>query len=69
MERTAYTQLYAWKQNADRKPLILNGARQVGKTWLLRTFGKQEYENTAYINCDGNKQAEELFNGDYDTER
>ncbi len=69
MERTAYTQLYAWKQNADRKPLILNGARQVGKTWLLRTFGKQEYVNTAYINCDGNKQAEELFNGDYDTER
>lgn len=52
MERLAYRELIAWKHKDDRKPLILNGARQVGKTWLLKEFGSREYENLAYINCD-----------------
>lgn len=41
-----------WKNNPDKKPLILNGARQVGKTWLLQNFGKEEYKSVAYINCE-----------------
>ena len=43
MERTVFQQLTEWKSKRDRKPLILNGARQVGKTWLLRKFAKREY--------------------------
>lgn len=52
MERQAYQKLLDWKKKKDRKPLILNGARQVGKTWLIKEFGSREYENLAYINCD-----------------
>lgn len=47
MERTALQQLIEWKGRADRKPLILNGARQVGKTWLLREFARTEYKKEA----------------------
>ncbi len=50
MKRQVYSQLLAWKNDSDRKPLILNGARQVGKTWILKEFGKNEYKNVAYIN-------------------
>ena len=52
MKRLAYERLVEWKKSKDRKPLILNGARQVGKTWLLKEFGSREYESVAYINCD-----------------
>ena len=52
MERKAYKQLLEWKNNPRHKPLIVNGARQVGKTWLLKYFGEKEYKNVAYINCD-----------------
>ena len=52
MERLTYRKLLDWKKNKNRKPLILNGARQVGKTWLIKEFGSREYENLAYINCD-----------------
>ena len=52
MERLAYQKLIGWKNSKDRKPLIINGARQVGKTWLLKEFGSREYENVVYINCD-----------------
>ena len=45
MERLAYKQLLEWKNRSNRKPLILNGARQVGKTWLLKEFGANEYSN------------------------
>ena len=68
MERTVYQQLYAWKNKDDRKPLILNGARQVGKTWLLKEFGKHEYDNVAYINCDETVEMKQAF-VDFDTER
>lgn len=68
MERLAYKQLLAWKNSDTRKPLILQGARQVGKTWLLKEFGKNEYKNVAYISCEKNERIQELFS-DYDTMR
>jgi len=69
MERSIITQLKAWKQSPLRKPLILAGARQVGKTYILREFGKREYENVAYINCDNNPAVAGLFAEDYDMKR
>ena len=68
MERLIYSDLLKWKHNANRKPLILNGARQVGKTWILKEFGRREYEKTAYINCEKAVQIEEVF-GDFDSSR
>lgn len=68
MERLAYRKLIEWKNKADRKPLIVGGARQVGKTWLLNEFGNNEYESMAYINCDKTADMKNLFS-DYDTER
>ena len=49
MKRQIYNELMVWKNRKDRKPLVILGARQVGKTWIMRHFGKQEYENVAYI--------------------
>lgn len=69
MERNIYQKLLEWKVSRDRKPLILNGARQVGKTWLLKAFGKQEYNKVAYINCDKNKMLQDVFGTDYDMKR
>lgn len=54
MEREIMTDLVKWRDRSDRKPLILLGARQVGKTYILKEFGKMYYEQTAYINCDDN---------------
>ena len=68
MKRLVYDSLIKWKQNKDRKPLILNGARQVGKTWLLQEFGSNEYENMAYINCDSTAEISDAFS-DFDVER
>lgn len=61
--------LIAWKERVDRKPLILLGARQVGKTYILKEFGRQHYDNVAYINCDNNELAKGLFEPDYDMQR
>ncbi len=63
MERVAHSSLLAWKHDVARKPLILRGARQVGKTWLLREFGRREYERTAYVNCQGDPSATAVFAG------
>jgi predicted AAA+ superfamily ATPase len=68
MERQAYQKLLDWKKKKDRKPLILNGARQVGKTWLIKEFGSREYENLAYINCDEVTAMKGVFS-DFNTER
>ena len=68
MERFIYKELIAWKNSKERKPLILEGARQVGKTWILKEFGRNEYERIAYINCDNNKQMNILFS-DFDVSR
>lgn len=68
MKRQVYSQLLAWKNDKDRKPLILDGARQVGKTWILKEFGRNEYKNVAYINCDDSPEILSLFS-DYDIKR
>jgi len=68
MYRTVYEELLKWKNSVYRKPLILNGARQTGKTWLLKEFGKKEYKNMAYINCDNNPAMQNVFT-DFDTSR
>lgn len=69
MKRTAMGELIRWKESKYRKPLIIRGARQVGKTWLMKEFGKTVYKNTAYINFDKNKQMQELFSADLNVER
>lgn len=69
MERKVYRQLLEWKNNPHRKPLILNGARQVGKTWLLKHFGEREYKNVAYVNCDKSVQMRAVFEDGYDIPR
>ncbi len=68
MERSLYSSLIEWKNSKDRKPLIIEGARQVGKTWLLKEFGEKEFENYVYINCENNPQLEDVFM-DYDVQR
>ena len=69
MKRKIYRQLLKWKERADRKPLVLLGARQVGKTWIMRHFGKQEYAKVAYVNCDDEPRMRQLFELDYDIDR
>lgn len=68
MKRKIYEELLNWKNSNDRKPLILDGARQVGKTWILKEFGREEYQNVAYINCDKAAEMKTLF-FDYDINR
>jgi len=58
--------LVTWSKSPDRKPLVLRGARQVGKTWLLKEFGSKEFVNTAYVNCQRDKSAQSIFSGDLD---
>ena len=65
MRRKAYNQLLEWKESDSRKPLLLLGARQVGKTWLMKEFGKHEYENVAYINCDTSRRLPGYNRADY----
>ena len=62
MKRKITQQLIEWKYSPSRKPLILNGARQVGKTFILREFGKQNYKNTVYINLESNSAISSIFN-------
>ena len=69
MYRIAMEQLLNWKSNTRRKPLIIEGARQVGKTWLMKEFGKQAYADTVYINFDSNSRMADLFSADLDTDR
>lgn len=69
MKRILYNSLLHWKVAPDRKPLILEGARQVGKTWLLTEFGKNEFDNLVYVNCHDDPTARNLFNQDLKVER
>lgn len=69
MDRTAMEELRKWKRSERRKPLIIEGARQVGKTWLMKEFGHRAYADTVYINFDANPRMAELFASDLDTER
>lgn len=69
MYRTAIEELYNWKNSSDRKPLIIEGARQVGKTWLMKEFGNRAYEKCYYINFDANVAMSDLFSKDLDVYR
>ena len=69
MYRSAIEKLKKWKKSYFRKPLIIEGARQVGKTWLMKEFGKECYKKTVYINFDSNRQMRELFSSDLNIER
>ena len=69
MYRIAMEKLLKWKDSKRRKPLIIEGARQVGKTWLMKEFGKQAYKDAVYINFDSNSRMMELFMSDLDTDR
>ena len=69
MYRIAIEKLYKWKNSKRRKPLIIEGARQVGKTWLMKEFGEQAYAETVYINFDSNSRMADLFSADLDTDR
>lgn len=69
MYRNIMERLKEWKVKERRKPLILAGARQVGKTYILKEFGEKEFDNVAYINCDDNVLAKDLFTQDYDMRR
>ena len=69
MYRNKIKELENWKKAKNRKPLIIRGARQVGKTWLMKEFGNKFYEKVAYINFDDNIRMEKLFEEDFDIER
>jgi len=69
MERFLMKSLLEWKENKHRKPLILWGARQVGKTWLMKEFGRRYFENTVYVSFYNNKKITKIFEADYDVER
>ena len=69
MYRIAIEKLLKWKNKKNRKPLIIEGARQVGKTWLMQEFGRLHFKDTVYINFDSNSRMAELFASDLDTSR
>ena len=69
MKREKLNELIAWKKSTSRKPLIIRGARQVGKTWLMKEFGNTQYIQTVYINFEKNKRLYSLFAEDFDIKR
>lgn len=69
MKRKAIEELYRWKARTDRKPLIVQGARQVGKTWLMKEFAKEAYKKCAYVNFEDNDMLRQLFQNDFDIPR
>lgn len=69
MQRFAIEQLVAWKNRPKRKPLIIKGARQVGKTWLMKEFGRQNFKKVAYVSFYNNKRMAKVFEDDFDVER
>lgn len=69
MKRNVMQQLIEWKQDKQRKPLLIQGARQVGKTWLMRTFGQDHFRNVAYLSMDQNPRLQAVFSQDFDVNR
>ena len=69
MERQAMQYLNNWKDKKNRKPIIIKGARQVGKTWLMREFGKRNFKQTAYVNFESSSLLQNLFIQDFDIKR
>ena len=69
MERNLFGKLEGWKNKKKRKPLIIQGARQVGKTWIMKEFGKRYFKDTIYINFDNNEVMKNVFEIDFDISR
>ncbi len=69
MKRHQLTKLIEWKNAPSRKPLIIRGARQVGKTWLMQTFGAEHYQQSVYVNFEKNARMRSIFNDDFDLQR
>jgi predicted AAA+ superfamily ATPase len=69
MKRDIYQKLHEWKQSVRRKPLVLNGARQVGKTYALKHFGRAEYRNTVYLNFEKDEKIGRYFEETLDPEK
>ena len=69
MDRFALEKLKQWKEKRNRKPLIIRGARQVGKTWLMKEFGRTCFKKMAYVNFDSNTRMRQVFEGDINIER
>ncbi|MCH7398557.1 ATP-binding protein [Belliella sp. DSM 107340] len=69
MKRNLEMRLLSWKNNENRKPLLIQGARQVGKTWLMKTFGNEYFKSVAYVNLETNKELKEAFEQNFDIER
>ena len=69
MERRIFEDLKRWKDKRNRKPLLMTGVRQCGKTYIIKKFGESEFKSTAYINLDGNDGFKSVFEYDYDTDR
>jgi uncharacterized protein len=69
MKRSLFKDLISWKNSSNRKPLIIQGARQVGKTWLMKAFGAQEFQQVVYLNFEESSRLKELFIPDFDIER
>ena len=69
MYRDLFDDLVIWKNSTNRKPLIIEGARQVGKTWLMKHFGSLEFENVVYLNFESSLRLQEVFVQDFNIER
>ena len=69
MKRFAMEQLQSWKEKGKRKPMIIMGARQVGKTWLMKEFGRQFFPKVAYVSFYNNKRMSDVFEMDFDIQR
>ena len=69
MEREAIRQLYEWKARANRKPLIIRGARQVGKTWLMMEFARKAYDKWVYVNFEDEEMLKHVFEQDFNIQR
>ena len=69
MKREIYERLLKWKNDIGRKPLIIYGARQVGKTYVVREFGEKEFENMIVLNCEKDERIASIFENGFRTER
>lgn len=69
MKRKIYNKLVEWKNQKQHKPLILNGVRQCGKTFILKEFGKKEFASLAYVSCDRNESLQAIYTGDFNVLR
>ncbi len=69
MNRILMDELFVWKQSKSRKPLIIQGARQVGKTWLMKEFGNRAFKQVAYLNFESSDRLKQLFTSDFNIER